>query len=47
MTGISLQIMLDDLAWWAAALGKARAEGELTPGAFRARAAAQAAAAQD
>jgi NAD(P)H-dependent FMN reductase len=37
--GIRLQVMLDDLAWWSAALEKARAEGELTPGTFRARAA--------
>jgi NAD(P)H-dependent FMN reductase len=32
-------IMLDDLAWWSAALEKARAAGELTPGNFRLRAA--------
>jgi NAD(P)H-dependent FMN reductase len=32
-------IMLDDLAWWSAALEKARAEGELPPGTFRLRAA--------
>ena len=38
-TDISLQVMLDDLAWWSAALEKARAAGELTPGVFRARAA--------
>lgn len=42
-TGISMQVMLDDLAWWTAALDKARAEGELTPGSFRARAALAAA----
>jgi NAD(P)H-dependent FMN reductase len=41
--GIRLQVMLDDLAWWSAALEKARAEGELTPGTFRARAALAAA----
>jgi NAD(P)H-dependent FMN reductase len=38
----ALTIVLDDLAWWATALGKARAEGELPPGVLRARAAAQA-----
>jgi hypothetical protein len=32
-------IMLDDLAWWSAALEKARAGGELQPGSFRLRAA--------
>jgi NAD(P)H-dependent FMN reductase len=42
-TGIRLQVMLDDLAWWSAALEQARAEGELTPGTFRARAALAAA----
>jgi hypothetical protein len=31
--------MLDDLAWWTAALEKARAGGELVPGTFRLRAA--------
>jgi hypothetical protein len=35
--------MLDDLTWWSAALEKARAAGELTPGALRARAALAAA----
>jgi hypothetical protein len=35
--------MLDDLAWWSAALEQARAAGELTPGTFRARAALAAA----
>lgn len=44
MTDISLQVLLDDLAWWATALDKARAGGELPPGIFRARAAAAAAA---
>jgi len=39
MTGASLKIMLDDLSWWAAALDKARAAGELVPGQLRARAA--------
>jgi NAD(P)H-dependent FMN reductase len=37
--GIRLQVMLDDLAWWSSALEKARADGELTPGSLRARAA--------
>jgi NAD(P)H-dependent FMN reductase len=41
--GIRLQVMLDDLAWWSAALEQARAAGELTPGALRARAALAAA----
>jgi NAD(P)H-dependent FMN reductase len=39
MTRISLDIVLDDLAWWSSALETARAAGELAPGAFRARAA--------
>ena len=39
VTDISLQILLDDLAWWSAALESARAAGELAPGSFRARAA--------
>jgi NADPH-dependent FMN reductase len=38
-TGIRLQVMLDDLAWWSTALEKARAAGELLPGTLRARAA--------
>ena len=38
-TDIRLQVMLEDLAWWSSALEKARAEGELTPGSLRARAA--------
>ena len=38
-TDIRLQVMLDDLAWWSSALEQARAEGELTPGTLRARAA--------
>ena len=37
-TDIRLQVMLEDLAWWSAALEKARAAGELPPGTFRARA---------
>ena len=43
-TDIALGITLEDLAWFSKALGRARAEGELLPGAFRARAAAAAAA---
>lgn len=39
----ALEITLDDLAWWSKALGRARAEGELKPGAFRMRAARAAA----
>jgi NAD(P)H-dependent FMN reductase len=42
-TGIRLQVMLEDLAWWSAALEKARAAGELAPGVHRARAALAAA----
>jgi NAD(P)H-dependent FMN reductase len=42
-TDAAAGIMLDDLAWWAAALDKARAEGELPPGSFRLRAALEAA----
>ena len=42
-TGIRLQVMLDDLAWWSAALEAARAAGELIPGTLRARAALAAA----
>jgi NAD(P)H-dependent FMN reductase len=37
MPEIALEILLDDLAWWADALSKARANGELPPGNFRAR----------
>jgi NAD(P)H-dependent FMN reductase len=36
MTEIALQITLDDLAWWSKALERARAEGQLVPGKFRA-----------
>ncbi len=39
MTEIALGILLDDLAWWSAALEHARAEGELAPATFRARSA--------
>jgi hypothetical protein len=35
-----MQILLDDLAWWAAALSNARAAGELIPGKVRVRMAA-------
>jgi NAD(P)H-dependent FMN reductase len=41
-TEVSLQIALDDLAWWARALHTARAAGELVPGKIRARMAAAA-----
>jgi NAD(P)H-dependent FMN reductase len=40
LADISLKIALDDLAWWAAALGQARAAGQLPPAAFRVQAAA-------
>jgi hypothetical protein len=43
VTDAAADIMLDDLAWWAAALDKARAAGELPPGTFRLRAAVGAA----
>jgi NAD(P)H-dependent FMN reductase len=39
VTNVAADIMLDDLAWWSAALEKARAAGELVPGGFRMRAA--------
>jgi NAD(P)H-dependent FMN reductase len=39
----ALGVMLDDLAWWSAALEKGRAQGELAPGTFRVRAAVDAA----
>jgi NAD(P)H-dependent FMN reductase len=42
-TATALSIMLDDLAWSSNALARARNEGELPPGAFRAQAAAAAA----
>jgi hypothetical protein len=35
MTRASLDVVLDDLAWWSAALEQARAAGELVPGRFR------------
>jgi NAD(P)H-dependent FMN reductase len=34
---VAADIMLDDLAWWSAALEKARAAGQLLPGSFRLR----------
>ncbi|MGH3171876.1 MAG: NADPH-dependent FMN reductase [Trebonia sp.] len=43
ITQASLDVLLDDLAWWSAALEKARAGGELAPGGFRVRAAVAAA----
>ncbi len=39
MTDVAMTIMLDDLAWWGALLAHGRAQGELIPGSFRARAA--------
>jgi len=39
-TEVSMQIALDDLAWWGSALHTARAAGELIPGKVRARMAA-------
>src|SRR3984957_10975956 len=43
VTDISLGVALDDLAWWSAALERARADGELSPAVFRIQAAAAAA----
>jgi hypothetical protein len=43
VTDISLGVALDDLAWWSAALERARADGELRAAAFRIQAAAAAA----
>jgi NAD(P)H-dependent FMN reductase len=47
-TDVAMQVLLDDLAWWSALLEHGRAQGQLTPGVFRAReaAAARAAAAE-
>jgi NAD(P)H-dependent FMN reductase len=39
LTDVAADVMLDDLAWWSAALEQARAAGELVPGSFRMRAA--------
>jgi hypothetical protein len=36
---VSLDILLDDLAWWSTSLERARAAGELVSGRLRARAA--------
>ena len=44
-TETALEIVLDDLAWWASILTRARSDGQLTPGVFRAREAAAARAA--
>lgn len=38
-TDAAADVMLDDLAWWSAALERARAAGELQPGSFRLRSA--------
>ena len=35
LSNVALQIALDDLAWWAAALTPARAAGQLAPGGMR------------
>jgi NAD(P)H-dependent FMN reductase len=40
---VSLDVLLDDLAWWSKVLEKARAAGELIPGGLRGRAALAAA----
>jgi NAD(P)H-dependent FMN reductase len=42
-TDIRMRVMLEDLAWWSAALETARAAGELIPGTWRVRAAQAAA----
>ena len=42
VTDITLRVALDDLAWWSAALEKARSQGELPPASRRIRAAAAA-----
>ena len=44
-TETALEVVLDDLAWWASLLTRARNEGQLVPGVFRAREAAAARAA--
>jgi NAD(P)H-dependent FMN reductase len=36
---VSMDVMLDDLAWWSRVLESARSAGELVPGTFRVRAA--------
>jgi NAD(P)H-dependent FMN reductase len=45
LTNAALDIALEDLAWWSAALKRARADGQPKPGAFRMMAARAAAAA--
>jgi NAD(P)H-dependent FMN reductase len=45
LANAALDIALEDLAWWSAALKRARADGQLKPGAFRMMAARAAAAA--
>ena len=46
MPAAAMGVLLDDLAWWSAALEMARAQGELIPGSFRVRAAVAAATAK-
>lgn len=46
-TTVSLDVMLDDLAWWSPVLEAARSAGELVPGGLRARAALAAQAADN
>ncbi|WP_460067974.1 NADPH-dependent FMN reductase [Streptomyces sp. YKOK-I1] len=46
LTKAGLDVVLDDLAWWSAALEQARAAGELVPGRFRLHAALDAEAAR-
>jgi NAD(P)H-dependent FMN reductase len=43
VTNVAADVMLDDLAWWSAALEQARAAGELLPGILRRQAALTAA----
>ena len=40
-TNIAMSTMLDDLQWWGSLLARGRADGELAPGALRARVAPQ------
>jgi hypothetical protein len=35
MSKVALQILLDDLVWWAKPLAEARKAGELAPGVMR------------
>jgi NAD(P)H-dependent FMN reductase len=44
-TETALEILLDDLSWYSSLLARGRSEGQLAPGVFRAREAAQARAA--